>query len=133
MIKKKNEAKCTTEWLREMKRKEWVRLYKIVDSWIQRNPFDIVGVVKWKPVAIEAKFCSTLKEPTLERWLKKLEPHQVVNLDKFMAAWWDSYILIFHHDSKWGAKLYKLNKDENYVIRNEFKKKFYILLDKWKK
>lgn len=130
MIKKKNEAKCTTEWLREMKKVKWLWLYKIPDVGLAKQPFDIIGSYNWTPMAIEAKFCDTKKEPTFEWWLKKLEPHQVINLDKFMAAWWKSYMLIFHHDSKH----YKfLDINDYYDIRCEFKKKFYILLDKWKK
>lgn len=124
MIKKKNEAKCTTEWLREMKKVNGLRLHKIMDNGIQRNPFDIIGAYNWMPIAIEAKFCDTKKEPTFERWLKKLEPHQVINLDKFMDAWGKSYILIFHHDSKH----YKRFDIHDYVdVRENFKKKFYVL------
>lgn len=128
MIKKKNEAKCTTEWLREIKKKKWIWLYKIPDVWIAKQPFDIIGTYHWTPVAIEAKFCDTKKDPTFEWWIKKLEPHQVINLDKFMIAWWKSYVLIFHHDSKH----YVLFDIAKYCdVWDGYKKKFYILLDKW--
>jgi len=42
MLKKKNEARITTEWLKRWKEKPNAWLYKIPDDSIAKKPFDVV-------------------------------------------------------------------------------------------
>lgn len=101
MLKKKNEAKITTERLKKFKGQKDVRLYKISDDSRWRKPFDVIWVVKWVPTAIEFKFCSLkTKLPDVKRAYNKLEPHQVINLDKFQKAWGRSYVIVYHNETK---------------------------------
>ena len=101
MLKKKNEAKITTERLKQFKGNKDIRLYKISDDSRWRKPFDVIWVVKWVPTAIEFKFCSLkTKLPDVKRAYSKLEPHQVVNLDKFQKAWGKSYVIVYHNETK---------------------------------
>lgn len=100
MLKQKNEAKAITAWLKQWKWNPNVRLYKIPDDSVWRKPFDIVGCIDWKPTAIEAKYCSTKKIPTVSWAFRKLEPHQVINLNNFRLTKWKSYILVYHNETK---------------------------------
>lgn len=101
MLKKKNEAKITTERLKKFKWQKDIRLYKISDFSPDRKPFDVIWVVKWVPTAIEFKFCSLkTKLPDVKRAYSKLEPHQVINLDKFQKAWGKSYVIVYHNETK---------------------------------
>lgn len=101
MLKKKNEAKITTERLKHMKSKPNVWFYKIPDDSIWKKPFDVVWCVDWKATAIEFKFCNNKrKKPDLARAFSKLEPHQVVNLNKFKEANWNAFVCVYWNETK---------------------------------
>lgn len=127
MIKHKNEAKATTERLKKMKWKKDVWLYKIPDTGPAKNPFDVVGVIKWKPNAIEFKYCDTKKMPDIYWAFKKLEPHQVTNLNNFRLAWWKSTVIVFHNETK---QYIEFDFEDIYDVLWEEIERFYILLDK---
>ena len=100
MLKKKNEARITTERLKQWKQTQNVWFYKIPDDSVTRKPFDVVGCICWKATAIEFKYCKTKKLPDEKRAFKKLEPHQVVNLNNFKVANWDSFVIVYHEETK---------------------------------
>lgn len=101
MLKKKNEARITTEWLKQMKQKPNVWFYKIPDDSIWKKPFDVVWCVNWKATAIEFKFCNNKKKkPDLRRAFSKLEPHQVVNLNNFKVANWNAFVCVYRNETK---------------------------------
>lgn len=126
MLKKKNEAKITTERLKKFKWQKDIRLYKISDDSRWRKPFDVIWVVKWVPTAIEFKFCSLkTKLPDVKRAYSKLEPHQVVNLDKFQKAWGKSYVIVYHNETKQYIKFdYLLFQKEMW---DEIEKLYFLL------
>ncbi len=109
MLKKKNEARITTEWLKRWKEKPNAWLYKIPDDSIAKKPFDVVWCINGKWVAIEFKYCDTKKVPDIKRAFKKLEPHQVVNLNNYKVAWGDAFIIVYHNESK---KYITFSRDE---------------------
>lgn len=100
MLKKKNEAKITTAWLKQWKWVPNVWFYKIPDDSIWKKPFDVIGCVKGKSTAIEFKYCKTKKLPDERRAFKKLEPHQVINLNNIKVAGWDAFVCVYHEESK---------------------------------
>ena len=101
MLKKKNEARITTEWLKEIKKKPNVWFHKISDFSPDKKPFDVVWCVNWKAVAIEFKFCNNKrKKPDLRRAFSKLESHQVVNLNRFKVANGDAFIIVYWNETK---------------------------------
>ena len=126
MLKKKNEAKITTERLKKFKWQKDIRLYKISDDSRWRKPFDVIWVVKWVPTAIEFKFCSLkTKLPDVKRAYSKLEPHQAINLDKFQKAWGKSYVIVYHNETKQYIKFdYLLFQKEMW---DEIEKLYFLL------
>lgn len=127
MRKRRSEANAITKHLHEWKKEEWVWLYKIPDEWYAKKPFDVIWVIKWVPTAIEYKFCDLkTKLPDVKRAYKKLEPHQVINLDKFQKAWGKSYVIVYHNETRQYIKLdFNLFYEE---VWDEIKK-LYIMLN----
>lgn len=130
MIKKKNEAKITTEWLKQFKWNKDIWLYKISDDSRWKKPFDVIWVVRWVPTAIEFKFCSLKTKIPDEHWTyKKLEPHQAINLDKFQNAWWKSFVIVYHNETKQYIKFDRLQICD--VMWDEIKKLYFMMNKLW--
>lgn len=91
-----SEAKATSVLLKHLRWLWWIR-YKNPDQWNSLKFVDVSFYTKeyWCGV-IEIK-CSKLKSiPTYERWISKLEPHQLSILDNLHTIC-PTYIAIYHN------------------------------------
>lgn len=127
MLKSRNEARAITNRLHQRKVQPLVWFYKIPDDSIWKKPFDVVWCVNGKATAIEFKFCDLKKKIPDAIWaFKRLEPHQVVNLNNFKVAWWDVSVIVYNKEDK---RYYSFDRSNicDAVWEDEINK-FYILL-----
>lgn len=130
MRKHKNEALAITKHLHKWKKEKWVWLYKIPDEWLAKKPFDVIWVIRWVPTAVEYKYCDLKSKMPDETWAyKKLEPHQVINLDKFQQAGGQSFVIIYHNETKQYLK-FDFNSIRD-LMCDEIDKLYFMLNLKW--